>query len=208
METFFPNTSLLWAYKAINPLVGASAADLWRYSVLWLFGGLAMDDDSSFKHPLNTIVQSDDRLVFTYEKFDFADNCYKPSYHLSGASVKARSSSHPVARSGAENEGDSLPFFGRNLAIWAVFAAPRHPALLRVLENSVEIIRKEYLKQSVLYIPKTEAKSLYVFCITGPSFFTASMREIMLDKQLPIHQQQIVMGSSTVWRAFSSRLTN
>lgn len=208
METFFPNTSLLWAYKAINPLVGASAADLWRYSVLWLFGGLAMDDDSTFKYPLNNIVRNDDKLLFTYEKFDFSDNCYKPSYHLSGASVKSRSSPHrQLVKSNIDSEEDSLPFFGKNLAIWAIFAAPRHPALLRVLENSVEIIRKEYLKQSVLYIPKTEAKSLYVFCITGPSFFTASMRELVLDSQLPVHQQQVVMSSTTIWTAMSYRIT-
>ena len=79
---------------------------------------------------------------------------------------------------------DSLPFRGKNLAIWAIFAAPRHPAILRVMQNTVELIRKEYLKQSVLYIPSTEAKSMYVFCITGPSFFTASMREIYYDRNV------------------------
>jgi hypothetical protein len=56
--------------------------------------------------------------------------------------------------------------------------------MLRVLRNAVEIIRKEYLRQSVLYIPSTETKSLYVFCVTGPSFFTASMRELVLDRTL------------------------
>ena len=56
--------------------------------------------------------------------------------------------------------------------------------MLRILHNAVEIIRKEYLRQSVLYIPSTETKSLYVFCVTGPSFFTASMRELALDHAL------------------------
>ncbi len=46
METFFANTSTLWAYKAIHPRVGNSAADIWRYAVLWMFGGLYLDDDS------------------------------------------------------------------------------------------------------------------------------------------------------------------
>jgi Glycosyltransferase sugar-binding region containing DXD motif len=45
MSTFFANTSILWAYNAINPLVGAAKADIWRYSVLYMFGGLYLDDD-------------------------------------------------------------------------------------------------------------------------------------------------------------------
>jgi mannosyltransferase OCH1-like enzyme len=45
MSTLFANTSVLWAYNAINPLVGAAKADIWRYSVLYLFGGLYLDDD-------------------------------------------------------------------------------------------------------------------------------------------------------------------
>jgi hypothetical protein len=30
MEKVFVNTSVLWAYKAINPLLGACRADIWR----------------------------------------------------------------------------------------------------------------------------------------------------------------------------------
>ena len=49
MEKYFNNTSLLWAYKIIHPKVGNSAADIWRYGVLWMLGGLYMDDDSYFE---------------------------------------------------------------------------------------------------------------------------------------------------------------
>jgi hypothetical protein len=30
METYFANTSALWAIKAANPAVGVSHADIWR----------------------------------------------------------------------------------------------------------------------------------------------------------------------------------
>ena len=49
MERYYANTSLLWAYKMINPAVGNAAADIWRYGLLYMFGGLYMDDDSYFE---------------------------------------------------------------------------------------------------------------------------------------------------------------
>ena len=49
MEKYFAGTSVLWAYKMIHPELGNSAADIWRYAVLYLQGGLYMDDDSFFE---------------------------------------------------------------------------------------------------------------------------------------------------------------
>ena len=48
MRKYYANTSTLWAYENIHPRVGNSAADIWRYAVLYLFGGLYLDDDSYF----------------------------------------------------------------------------------------------------------------------------------------------------------------
>ena len=39
MEENFPGTSLLWAYKNINPIYGGAAkTDIWRYAALYLQG--------------------------------------------------------------------------------------------------------------------------------------------------------------------------
>ena len=46
MQATFPQTSLLWAYHQIHPLCGAAKADIWRYAVLFVFGGVYIDDDS------------------------------------------------------------------------------------------------------------------------------------------------------------------
>ena len=46
MQETFPNTSLLWAYHQIHPMCGAAKADIWRYAVLFVFGGVYIDDDS------------------------------------------------------------------------------------------------------------------------------------------------------------------
>ena len=56
MNRTFADTSILWAYNAINPLVGAARADIWRYCVLYLNGGLYLDDDSDIKVPLDNVL--------------------------------------------------------------------------------------------------------------------------------------------------------
>ena len=39
MNHIFYNTSILWAFTHINPMLGAVRADIWRYAVLLIFGG-------------------------------------------------------------------------------------------------------------------------------------------------------------------------
>ena len=55
MNTTFAGSSILWAYNMINPQIGASKADIWRYSVLYTFGGVYLDDDSDMKTPLDEV---------------------------------------------------------------------------------------------------------------------------------------------------------
>jgi mannosyltransferase OCH1-like enzyme len=41
MRDHFFGSKLLWAYETINPVVGGAAkADIWRYAVLFLIGGV------------------------------------------------------------------------------------------------------------------------------------------------------------------------
>lgn len=47
MERYYNNTSLLWAFRLINPRARVAAADIWRYSALYAFGGFYSDDDST-----------------------------------------------------------------------------------------------------------------------------------------------------------------
>ena len=43
--TVFADTSVLWAFQMINPALGAARADLFRYSILYCFGGVYFDSD-------------------------------------------------------------------------------------------------------------------------------------------------------------------
>ena len=83
MTTSFANTSLAWAYFAINPAVGAARADIWRYCVLYSFGGLYLDDDSDIGTPLDQVVQPLDHMVLSEEGPSSLGECYAPSFHLS-----------------------------------------------------------------------------------------------------------------------------
>jgi hypothetical protein len=87
MTTAFGNTSLAWAYYAINPLVGAARADSWRYCVLYSFGGVYLDDDSDIGVPLDQVVQPTDHMILSEEGPSSLGECYVPSYHLSDAST-------------------------------------------------------------------------------------------------------------------------
>lgn len=55
MANEFYNTSVSAVYNLINPLVGAAKADIWRYSVLYTYGGVYLDDDSDMKTPLDEV---------------------------------------------------------------------------------------------------------------------------------------------------------
>lgn len=55
MNTIFANTSVQWAYSLINMAYAASKADLWRYAVLYTYGGMYIDDDSDIKVPLDEV---------------------------------------------------------------------------------------------------------------------------------------------------------
>ncbi len=69
-------------------------------------------------------------------------------------------------------------FLGRVLPNWAIISAPRHPFIIRSLENVVEIIRHEYLMDPVMRNLWTEFRWQSIMCSTGPSMMTASARQV------------------------------
>jgi mannosyltransferase OCH1-like enzyme len=54
------------AYCKLN--IGAAKADLWRYLILYQFGGIYLDIDSIIKVDLNTIIKSNDEFIISREK--------------------------------------------------------------------------------------------------------------------------------------------
>lgn len=174
MNRTFANTSLLWAYNIISPVAGAAKADIWRYAVLWAYGGAYVDDDSDIMTPLDKMIEPLDELIISYEKNGFnANRCYIPTYHLSDFSTFRNASKR-----------NRHVFHDMCLLNWAIVSAPRHPIIAAVMENVVEIIRQEYLSDSVMRSLNAAYKWEAVMCATGPSLLTATAREVIL-KDLP-----------------------
>jgi mannosyltransferase OCH1-like enzyme len=55
MSILYANTSVLWAFNLIHSDAGVFASDIWRYAVLYLFGGFYLDDDSYIDAPLEKV---------------------------------------------------------------------------------------------------------------------------------------------------------
>jgi mannosyltransferase OCH1-like enzyme len=171
MNTTFANTSLLWAYNSISPVAGAAKADLWRYAVLWTYGGAYIDDDSDIGAPLDKMVEPLDTLIISYEKNGFnANRCYIPRYHLSDFYAYKN-----------ESQRDRKVFHHRCLLNWAMVSAPRHAIIAATIHNAVEIIRQEYLSDSVLRSLTGAYRWEAIMCATGPSLLTATAREVILQ---------------------------
>lgn len=174
MNTVFAGTSYLWAYNIISSSAGAAKADLWRYAVLWTYGGAYIDDDSDMHSPLDKVVGKEDTLIVSYERNGFnANRCYIPRYHLSDFSTYRNATLR-----------DKNIFHNRILLNWAMLSAPRHPILAAVMENAVEIIQHEYHRDSVMRSLHAAFRWEAIMCATGPSLLTATAREIAL-KELP-----------------------
>ena len=133
MNATFANTSLLWAYHAINPICGAAKADIWRYAVLYTFGGAYIDDDSDLIAPLDDVVKPSDRLIISYEKNGFNGNrCYIPTHHLSDFHVFKSEKNKKLL----EVHND----FKYVILNWLIISEPRHPIIERTIRNLVEVI--------------------------------------------------------------------
>lgn len=174
MNETFKGTSLLWAYNSISDVAGAAKADLWRYAVLWTYGGAYVDDDSDIGVPFDKMIEPLDSLIISYERNGFnANRCYIPRYHLSDFYAYRN-----------ESNRERKVFHHRCILNWAMVSAPRHAIIAATIENAVEIIRHEYLSDSVLRSQSGAFRWEAIMCATGPSLLTASAREVIL-KDIP-----------------------
>jgi len=160
MERVFAGTKLLWAFNMINPKLPPARVDIWRYAILWVYGGGYMDTDSYIGTRLTKIVANNDSFIFGSEKRK-RQQCYDPTFHLHEDRLRTINISFPLPRLA----------FAQNI----IFSRPGHPFLRRCLENFVELVELAYLRQSPIRGVWHTYLNQELICTTGPMLFTYSI---------------------------------
>lgn len=171
MRTYFMDTSVLWAYNILNPQIGTAKAEIWRIAVLYVYGGMYMDDDANIATPLSEVVRSSDKFIIGKEAYDFDDRCFKDSYSISNYAMNQRF---------GESQNAEVLFGGKWFFNWAMFSMPGHPILLRTLQHIVAIIQSEYQGDSAVKMGNSDHRGKLLQCSsTFPITLTA--RELVLE---------------------------
>lgn len=105
-------TGILAYFNRINPRYGAAKADLFRYLLLYKYGGVYLDIKSTFTKPIDHVLKPDDRYLL------------------------AKWSNKPGAKRegwGMPKELDMIP--GGEFQQWHIVASPGHQFLKAVIER-------------------------------------------------------------------------
>lgn len=171
MKTVWGNTSVYAVYDILNPVISCSRPEIWRLATLYHYGGAYMDDDSTIEASFEKIVKDGDKYIAGRERYNYdPDRCYIDAFRLSQAAMDKR---FPM------NNKEIKPFNNRFFMNWAIFSAPRHPLIRRVLETIVGIIQAEYKgKPFVKFVGQDRGKRL-MCSTTFPITYIA--REMVLE---------------------------
>jgi mannosyltransferase OCH1-like enzyme len=71
MDTFIKDNYPKNVYKAYSMLgIGAAKADLWRYCILYKYGGVYLDIDAALIKPLDELIRDEDSAIITREHIE------------------------------------------------------------------------------------------------------------------------------------------
>lgn len=176
---------LHWRHRKIykiykSSIYGASKADIWRYCILYQFGGVYLDFDSHIKFKLNTIPRETEEII-SFEN-NFLSEQISEEYTPNFEEFKAM---------GCIENGLIYP---KNIALnWLLVFKKEHPLLLKVIENielhSDFFIDREF--ESVLHA---------VTNCTGPVMFTRSLWEYV-EKSKTVNQCGIDFDGQAIFKA-------
>jgi len=167
------------AYFSIDPENGAARADLWRYCVLYRYGGWYIDLDVGCRTPLQDLHSAGDELAFAYERSPLPTavpsslSCVAPQTFDANVSRLLRSKSFFRRRCIAQN---------------IIGSAPGSPPLKAAIDRVVSSLREMKTAQEKAclqeYTPSKRdlAKNhrwtwLRTIWLTGPFALTVALRE-------------------------------
>jgi hypothetical protein len=187
INVVFNATQTQWAYNIINPALGAAKADLWRYAVLWCYGGFYIDYDSDMRTTLDEIIQPYDSIILAQDGTEFQDY-FRREFKLSNnvtfqkfSNIKSNLGNALSYITGHSKTDNTPQFFGdRFILNWAIFTAPQNLVFNRTLENIVIILQAEYMRISKIEMTTQISRyKLLLFITNFP--MTTSIRELLVE---------------------------
>jgi hypothetical protein len=170
IDEYFAGTSFHWAYNIINPVIGTAKSELWRIAILYVHGGMYMDDDADVLEPLSNIVLPTDKFIIAKESYNWTDMCYRDEYLLSNASFNKRYGDRNLVEL----------FDNRFFLNWIIFSSPGNPLLLRIMQHIVNLIRYEHLSLTMIKLAPTDHRGKLLMCMsTFP--ITLAARELVIE---------------------------
>ena len=125
----FAGTSVLWAYESINPLLIAAKIDIWRLAILWMYGGVYIDDDSLLGDPLTSIIMAEDEFIYGVENNPYR-TCFVSEhpygkYRPEALNQCCNVTTHVVESQPPVHTGS--PHVANQIVNWLILARPQHP---------------------------------------------------------------------------------
>ena len=161
-------THVLLAYNSLSSAYGPAKADLFRYVVIYVNGGVYLDC-KSIVNPLGTATASLDALLSGHRQAPFVGH-WDTTYH-------------PHAQ--------ELKISGGELINWLIAAPARHPMMRHVVDTVVANIES----QLQLAPQKRERWKKGVLRVTGPLAYTRAVYEYKdAHSELLIHRSVFEIG--------------
>eukprot|EP01084_Bolivina_argentea_P111110 198348_1 len=156
------NGNITKAYLMINPLNGASRADLWRYYVLWKFGGVYLDVDSGCSRLQTQVIMN---TIHTYSKN--ASNMSLPFGIIAPEGNKM-----PLNRF---DDNKIKNYYTKKFLIlnWCLMFSPKHPFLEEVIRRITERILNHNLPQ------KNLNPHDFTVEMTGPAIWSRTVYDVI-----------------------------
>ena len=196
------------AYFSIDPENGAARADLWRYCVLYRYGGWYIDLDVGCRTPLQDLHSAGDELAFAYERSPLPTavprslGCVAPNSFDANVSRLLRSKSLFRRRCIAQNIIGSAP---GSLPLKA--AIDRVVSSLREMKTAREAVCLQEYTPSKRDLAKNHSWTwLRTIWLTGPFALTVALRDYV--QRHPASSKQMGTFDAHATGCLSSKKVN
>ena len=179
---------LFRAYNLLSDSNGAAKSDLWRYAVLWKYGGIYFDFDAVCFVPMDEIIHSANASFVL-------SSCDSKIYELMKHHLKSYGESKEVMLEWlADDDRDH-----RIKPIqWAFMSAPKHPMLTTTIKTIAgRILDEKYQNKMKLHDPKQDIEQL-TRKVTGPSAFGVAVNRAVIREELVMGKDYAIYGF--VWK--------